>query len=170
MRLRRRGDRRERGLVMVEFALMVPVLVMFVFGIVDLGRAYSLRNRLINAAREGGGFAQNFPQRVDSTCDPTNSFADIIDKTIHEDTSLGLAPPPSSDVTVARTPAGSSTATAYTGCSQTFGAGDTVTVTTHKQFTVLTPLVSWIVGGTITLKGTDQVAVQCPAQGGPPCS
>ena len=38
---------------MVEFALVLPVLVLFVFGIVEFGRAYSARIELTAAVREG---------------------------------------------------------------------------------------------------------------------
>lgn len=38
---------------MVEFALILPILVMFVFGIVEFGRAYNARIELTAAVREG---------------------------------------------------------------------------------------------------------------------
>jgi Flp pilus assembly protein TadG len=37
----------------VEFALILPVLVLFVFGIIEFGRAYSARIQLTAAVREG---------------------------------------------------------------------------------------------------------------------
>jgi Flp pilus assembly protein TadG len=37
----------------VEFALVLPVLVLFVFGIVEFGRAYNARIELTSAVREG---------------------------------------------------------------------------------------------------------------------
>ena len=37
----------------MEFALILPVLVLFVFGIVEFGRAYSARIELTAAVREG---------------------------------------------------------------------------------------------------------------------
>ncbi len=38
---------------MVEFALVLPVLVIFVFGIIEFGRAYNARIELTSAVREG---------------------------------------------------------------------------------------------------------------------
>ena len=38
---------------MVEFALVLPVLMMFVFGIVEFGRGYNARIELTAAVREG---------------------------------------------------------------------------------------------------------------------
>ena len=43
----------ERGAVAVEFALLVPVLVLLVLGIMEFGRAYNAQVSLSNAAREG---------------------------------------------------------------------------------------------------------------------
>lgn len=46
-------NRSERGAVAVEFALLAPVLVMLLLGIMEFGRAYNVQNTLTNAAREG---------------------------------------------------------------------------------------------------------------------
>lgn len=45
--------RDERGAALVELALVLPVLVLFVFGIVEFGRAYNARIELTSAVREG---------------------------------------------------------------------------------------------------------------------
>jgi hypothetical protein len=41
----------------VEFAIIVPVLLLLLFGIVDFARAFFQRNNLVAAAREGARFA-----------------------------------------------------------------------------------------------------------------
>lgn len=41
----------------VEFALVVPMLLMIVMGVVDFGRAYFIRNSLVSAARDGARLA-----------------------------------------------------------------------------------------------------------------
>lgn len=43
----------ERGAVAVEFALLAPVLIMILLGIMEFGRAYNAQVTLTNAAREG---------------------------------------------------------------------------------------------------------------------
>ncbi|MEV5051784.1 TadE/TadG family type IV pilus assembly protein [Arthrobacter sp. LAR12-1-1.1] len=43
----------ERGAVAVEFAILAPVLIMLLLGIMEFGRAYSAQITLSNAAREG---------------------------------------------------------------------------------------------------------------------
>ncbi|MFL6061419.1 MAG: TadE/TadG family type IV pilus assembly protein [Marmoricola sp.] len=48
-----RRHRDERGAAALEFALIVPILVMVVFGIVDFGWAMNRDTLINNAAREG---------------------------------------------------------------------------------------------------------------------
>jgi Flp pilus assembly protein TadG len=43
----------ERGAVAVEFAIIAPILVMLLLGIMEFGRAYNTQLTLTNAAREG---------------------------------------------------------------------------------------------------------------------
>ena len=46
-----------RGAVAVEFAIVAPILVAIVFGLVELGRAFEAQNLLEVAAREAARFA-----------------------------------------------------------------------------------------------------------------
>ena len=55
--LRRHPRATRRGQSLVEFALVSPLLVMLVFGIVDFGRAIYYENAITNAAREGSRVA-----------------------------------------------------------------------------------------------------------------
>ena len=43
----------EQGAAVVEFALVLPVLMMFIFGIVEFGRGYNARIELTSGVREG---------------------------------------------------------------------------------------------------------------------
>lgn len=43
----------ETGAALVEFAIVVPLLLLLVFGIIEFGRAYNTQNTLTHAAREG---------------------------------------------------------------------------------------------------------------------
>ena len=45
--------RGERGAAAVEFALVVPILLLLVLGIAEFGRAYNVSTTLSSAAREG---------------------------------------------------------------------------------------------------------------------
>ena len=44
---------RDRGAAAVEFALILPLLVVLVFGITEFGRAYFVQTTLSGAARDG---------------------------------------------------------------------------------------------------------------------
>src|SRR3954451_22113697 len=55
--------RRRRGAIIVEFALVVPLLMLIVFGIIDFSRAYAQLNNINSSLREGARFgaAQKAP-------------------------------------------------------------------------------------------------------------
>jgi Flp pilus assembly protein TadG len=57
--LRRLGLGSNQGSELLEFALVVPLLLVFVVGIIDFGSAYNLKQQLNNAAREGARYAAN---------------------------------------------------------------------------------------------------------------
>ncbi|HEU4564556.1 MAG TPA: TadE/TadG family type IV pilus assembly protein [Gemmatimonadaceae bacterium] len=58
----RRLRRSERGAAMIEFAIVLPVLLLFICGIIDFGRALWAVNALTSAAREGGRWAASQDQ------------------------------------------------------------------------------------------------------------
>lgn len=49
------------GSQIVEFAVALPLLVVFLVAIFDFGNAFSVKHKLANAAREGARFASNQP-------------------------------------------------------------------------------------------------------------
>jgi Flp pilus assembly protein TadG len=42
----------ERGAAVIEFALLVPILLLLLFGIIEFGRGYNARTTLTHASRE----------------------------------------------------------------------------------------------------------------------
>ena len=52
-RLMKRHAQRDRGAAAVEFALLLPVLLLLVFGLIDFGRGLNAQVTLTQAAREG---------------------------------------------------------------------------------------------------------------------
>lgn len=54
---RRVHGRRTRGQALVEFALVIPIFLLLLVSLFDLGRAVFSYNTLTNAAREGARFA-----------------------------------------------------------------------------------------------------------------
>ena len=57
MRKLSKGRRDDRGAAAVEFALVLPVLVVLLFGMVQFGIAYDAQLKVTHAAREGARMA-----------------------------------------------------------------------------------------------------------------
>ncbi len=56
----RRFCRREQGSFAVEFAIILPVFLLLVFGIVDFGHAWYMRQVMVNASREGARYGTRY--------------------------------------------------------------------------------------------------------------
>ncbi len=74
--LRRSGWTDDRASQIVEFALAMPLLVLFVVGIFDFSTAISLKQKLTNAAREGARVAAADPANDLGTGKVPSSVAD----------------------------------------------------------------------------------------------
>ena len=59
----RRAARREAGQELVEFALILPLLLLLFLGIIEFGRAILAYNTIANAAREGARYGIVDPDR-----------------------------------------------------------------------------------------------------------
>lgn len=125
----------DKGTAIIELALLLPFLAVLVFGTVDLGRAFQIKNRLTNAAREGAFFGQFHP------CD-----------------AAGIA------AAVAGEDPGISSLQGYTSTSTVSGcpssASGNLKVTASAQITILTPFVGAITGQKVTVGGNSTVVVQ----------
>jgi hypothetical protein len=140
---------KERGASIVELALIAPIMVMLVFGVLDLGRAYRTQIRLENAAREGAAVAQLVPNKV-RDC----PSSDIQERALAEDPDIGFI------VTVFGIDDDGNEAI-MSGCTGDVAqAGERVKVEVSAEFEILTPLVANVVGDSITLTGDAEVRVQ----------
>ena len=63
----RSSDIKNQGQGILEFALVLPVLVVIVFGVLDLGRVFFATIGLTNAAREGVRYLTINPDDVTNT-------------------------------------------------------------------------------------------------------
>ncbi len=66
--------RASAGQALVEFALALPLLILIMVAVVDLGRAFYVQTALQNSAREGARYGSVHPTWVTSTdnADPNN--------------------------------------------------------------------------------------------------
>lgn len=150
MSLRRRN--RGRGQALVEFALIIPIFLLFVFGILDLGRAVYAYSTLNNAAREGARVAI-----VDQT------LTSIQDRAAGRAVGLGVA---AADVTVdyrsAEFPDVPNSCAVRVG-TDTGPVSCTAIVRVAHGFTAATPIISNIVG-VINMGGESSMVIQFGCQ------
>ena len=66
--------RRQSAQSLTEFALILPVLMLILLGVVDFGRVFYYWTSIANAAREGARYGTTHPSAVATTCkaDPNN--------------------------------------------------------------------------------------------------
>jgi Flp pilus assembly protein TadG len=104
-RLSRFVRRSERGAAAVEFALILPVLLVLVLGIVEFGHAFQVQAQLSSAARDGarsaalGNTATTARTQVKNSASTLNPA--ITDTQITVGTCQTAATPPTVTVTVA---------------------------------------------------------------------
>lgn len=162
----RRSDRAlavrgaQRGVAVVELALIMPILAMIIFSAVDLGRTASYYNRMSNAAREGASVAQFTPEAVNSGC---NRDRNIVDRVRKQNESLATAT--GYKVTVAKKNTSTGALTPYTGCTTTtpalsFAPGDRVVITVTVDLAMSGPASAVVVGNTARLQRSIELVVQ----------
>jgi hypothetical protein len=67
---RRSVNRRgERGQALAEFALVLPLVLLFIAGIIEMGRAWNIKQAVTDAAREGARYAVVQDDAIKSTDD-----------------------------------------------------------------------------------------------------
>jgi Flp pilus assembly protein TadG len=149
---------RSRGQSLVEFALISPVLLLLLVGVLDLGRAFYIQTALQNAAREGTRYGSVHPTWVVASdqADPNNL-------TYRINTEAGATVPASAlTTTVSCTDGSGATYAAGTGgymsCVQ---SGNRLTVSTTFAFKALTPLISiFLPAGGLQLSGSSTITIE----------
>ena len=131
-----------RGQTVVEVALILPVFVLLLVGIFDLGRAVYASSTINNAAREAGRLAI-----VDQT------LTQIRAEAVKQSVALGLT---SADVTVDYR--GASTTNTPNSCP-VVNIGCVADVRVTYTFVAATPMIDLLVGH-ITLVGETKFAVE----------
>jgi Flp pilus assembly protein TadG len=154
---RRATFKSHRGQALVEFAIILPVMVLMFMGVWDLGRGIFAYNEVSNAAREAArtGIVNQNPD-------------DIAARAAQQALSLGLSP---TAATTCPSPDGASgtcvkfrSENLSTDCSSPLSVGCVVDVTVKYSYTPITPIISNIVGS-LTLTSTSREAIESVCQG-----
>ncbi|MHB8891149.1 MAG: PKD domain-containing protein [Candidatus Limnocylindrales bacterium] len=143
-----------RGQSLVEFALVLPVMLILLAGALDLGRVFYANISLDGAAREGALQAARTPANFidDADCDQDSN---LVVCRVQMETRGSMTEVAPGDIELA---------CSISGCPAQ--AGSTVTVTVRGTFRLLTPLLAAVFGGTdlpITSSATAQIEYLPPA-------
>lgn len=130
-----------RGQAMVEFALVLPLFLLVIFAVLDLGRAIYDYSTITNAAREAARFGIIAPSPTASVQAKVQQFAGP----------LGIA---TADITVSCL-----TADGTNLCANA-QAGDEITVAVTYPYTPLVQAITTFTGPTLTLATSATMVVQ----------
>jgi len=159
----RRHNWREAGQGLAEFALLFPLMMLFLFAMVDMGRAVFAYNTVASSAREGARIAsvnQTVAADTNAICNENKPIDDVDNPTwsvracaVKAAGSLGLTPV---DVTIAyAVPAGIN----VTCASDHLHIGCAAAITVTYAFRPITPIVSDLIGA-ITMTSTSNVQIE----------
>jgi hypothetical protein len=154
-----RRPRDARGQSLVEFALVIPIILLVIVGFFEIGRAVFAYNTLANAARQGARVATvnqladvtecNAMWPIDDPYEPHWSIrgcAILAAKTLGITTanvSVSFAAPPDTTLT----------------CTPTLHVGCIASVTVTYYYSVATPFVNKLIGP-MTMSQTSQMPVE----------
>jgi Flp pilus assembly protein TadG len=156
---------RRKGQALVEFALLLPIFVLILFGVFDLGRAVFAYNTVANAARQGARVAAVNQIVSSPDCneskpveDPNNAHWSVKTCAAESAISLGIRP---ADVTVVYSaPPGTTLACPTTPTpTSPIHVGCIASVTVPYTFTPSTPIISGLVGP-IVMSATSKIPVE----------
>lgn len=139
MKRRAKRAKSRRGQALVEFALVLPIFVLMIFGLVDLGRAVFINNSLAEAARDGARYGSV----------QARAFNDASRDDVAEWVEDRLSGIPNPTITVTCAPA-----------SPAFGCtvNDILVVTVQADIDMITPIIGHIVGP-LSLEGRSEAIV-----------
>ena len=140
MSARRRSDR-TAGQSLVEFALVIPVFFLLLFGVIDVGRFVYVNNAISEGAREGARWGS--VERRSATAGARATIAS------HASASMAAVPDATISVTC-ETPQGVQKASCATN--------DVLVVSVSTSVSMFTPVIGGIVG-TRTITAVSKVAV-----------
>lgn len=129
----------EHGQSLVEFALALPVFLLLMLGVVDLGRGFYYNNMMANMAREGARYATVAPY------DTTGIFQQVLNSAIGLDTPATLTVQ-----AITRTSLGAS------GNAR----GNPITITVAYSMYALTPMISAFIPNGLRLQSSSSMLIE----------
>ena len=157
----RRHNRREgqRGQSLVEFAFVLPIIVLVIVAFIEVGRAVFAWNTIANAARQGARVAAVNQLSVVTDCDESRPIEDPYEPhwsirgcAIAAAGPLGIT---SANVTVSYTSPPSTTL----DCDPTLHVGCIAAITVTYDYSVSTPFLNWVIHS-ITMSQTSEMPIE----------
>lgn len=160
-RLRTHLHDRTRGQSLVEFALVLPIIMMLTLTALDFGRVYLGYINLQNMARIAANYAANNPTAWTVSTDPVVQANRVVAKTKYQKEVLADAAASNCNLPLV---AGVQTAPAPTFTDAdgdgTPEIGDIASVGISCTFGVITPVISNIVGGSVQVSAASKFPVK----------
>jgi Flp pilus assembly protein TadG len=151
---------RDAGQGLVEFALVLPIIMLLIFGAVDLGRAVYAYNTIANAARDGARVAAvnqiatspdcNEDRPVENPATPHWSI-----KRCAADAALTIGVRDADVAVTFSAPSG----TSLPCTSSNLNVGCIASVTVSYTYTPITPVIGGLVGN-IAINSTSQMPIE----------
>jgi Flp pilus assembly protein TadG len=142
---------RERGAEAVEFALVVPVFLLLVFGVVDFGYMINHDTMVNNASREGARAGAFNPDQA--------AINTLVRQSLTTLEPIGTSPSNITVTVTCRTPLGSTTCTLTNHTTDAISGG-TVIVKVDYQHSWITPVGGTIRPGGILLSKTTEMRIE----------
>jgi Flp pilus assembly protein TadG len=158
-RARRRRRAGQRGQSLVEFAFVLPIIVLVIVAFIEIGRAVFAWNTIANAARQGARVAavNQLPDVTD--CDESRPIEDPYEPhwsirgcAIAAAGALGIS---AANVTVSYAAPPSTTL----ACDPTLHVGCIAAITVTYDYNVSTPFVSWVIRS-FTMSQTSEMPIE----------
>ena len=157
----RRSRRRhgQRGQSLVEFAFVLPIIVLVIVAFIEVGRAVFAWNTIANAARQGARVAAVNQLSVVTDCDESRPIEDPYEPhwsirgcAIAAAGALGIT---SANVTVSYVSPPSTTL----DCDPTLHVGCIAAITVTYNYAVSTPFLNWVIHS-VTMSQTSEMPIE----------
>jgi Flp pilus assembly protein TadG len=157
--IRRRRRTGQRGQSLVEFAFVLPIIVLVIVSFIEIGRAVFAWNTIANAARQGARVAAVNQLSVVTDCDESRPIEDPYEPhwsirgcAIAAGGALGIT---TANVAISYSSPPSTSLT----CDSTLHVGCIAAITVTYSYNVSTPFLNWVIHS-FTMSQTSQMPIE----------